>query len=63
MPQVMCSILQLKMVVSIHSSVSINRESDFYWLFFDDFTTKNLYQVSFYLCSPEFILNEFVICQ
>lgn len=48
MPQVMCSILQLKTVVSIHSPVSINKESGFYWLFFDDFTAKNLYQVSFY---------------
>lgn len=48
MPQVICSILQLKMVVSVHSPVSINKESDFYWLFFDDFITRNLPRVSFY---------------
>lgn len=48
MPQVICSILQLKMAVSVHSPVSINKESDFSWWIFDDFITRNLPRASFY---------------
>lgn len=48
MPQVTYSILQLKMVVSIHSPVIMNKESDFYSLLFDYFITGNRYQVSVY---------------